>query len=374
MQETGEAAAAATAKVKENLKKHKKEILVGLIAGGSAAAATAAVASGVAIAQAFKHDDKCVPGEIAFQNHSYFVLDVFASWEQQDANCKKVGARIADITSAAENDFLISMLAREDGTRRHMWIGMNYVKWPGAGKPSFTNKHTCGTLDRMEDNVWPYLDCTSKLWTICKREHACRDAIQPSDATKTILAKVDAKAESITTTPLPLAYKVLARQSEGMLGNLGKKKLTVLILGTCACLVVSCFIFGCCALRWWKRNARTKVLSRPDLDDVEEESEPQYQFRSTSFEWLPAPVVPVMHRVQSFVPGLRTPASYAEVTPRLPSTAVVPLATGPRLPLATSSATPSVTLSVPASPTISVQSGSARYKNVHVGSSFSWRR
>ncbi|KAK7494843.1 hypothetical protein BaRGS_00013970, partial [Batillaria attramentaria] len=126
-------------------------------------------------------DGTCQTGWTIHGDSCYIYNSDPYSWFDSREACEAIGGHLVDITSAAENTFLVHMV-RGQG---HAWIGLEdiavegefvwshsrqpaeYTNW-GAAEPTNVGGHEDCALLRIADGHWQDIDCKSQFPSLCE--------------------------------------------------------------------------------------------------------------------------------------------------------------------------------------------------------------
>ncbi|XP_053376685.1 macrophage mannose receptor 1-like [Mercenaria mercenaria] len=131
--------------------------------------------------------EKCPTGWTSFGKSCYSISSSPASWFLGQTVCKKHGADLVEITSAAENAFLTGM--KSEVNVASAWIGLivegnariwvssryvaNFTNW-ASGQPSDSSLlEDC--IEMRDTGYWKDVDCEKKRKFICERSGSTTD-------------------------------------------------------------------------------------------------------------------------------------------------------------------------------------------------------
>ena len=125
----------------------------------------------------------CPSGFIEFNDHCYSFA-VVQKWQEGNSYCEKVGAKMASIHSAAENDFIFNQIMSRYGRARNVYLGLNDIK--NEGKFEWTDGTEVDYLNwnRGEPNGLPGENCAemltqhnAKVWNDISCSHTHKNII-----------------------------------------------------------------------------------------------------------------------------------------------------------------------------------------------------
>ena len=110
-----------------------------------------------------------------------------STWNQGEEECLKLCANLPVIKSAAENDFLLSLM---ENYSWHVWLGMesgngdNVFQWVDGtqvaggfsawahGEPNFPGAENCGQMytTGVNQGKWNNLACLSSSSLVCQKK------------------------------------------------------------------------------------------------------------------------------------------------------------------------------------------------------------
>ncbi|XP_037370305.1 C-type lectin domain family 4 member D [Talpa occidentalis] len=127
--------------------------------------------------------DCCPVSWRAFQSNCYFPLNDNKTWAESERDCMQMGAHLASVSTAAEQNFIIQFLDRRfpyflgltDVNRNGQWhwvdktpFNPHMVFWH-EGEPDNYPREDCVVLVNDQDRwAWKDFACNSKTSRICK--------------------------------------------------------------------------------------------------------------------------------------------------------------------------------------------------------------
>ena len=129
----------------------------------------------------------CPEGWVEHGTHCYLNIKKMSTWNQGEEECLKLCANLPVIKSAAENDFLLSLM---ENYSWHVWLGMesgngdNVFQWVDGtqvaggfsawaqGEPNFPGAENCGQMytTGVNKGKWNNLACLSSSSLVCQKK------------------------------------------------------------------------------------------------------------------------------------------------------------------------------------------------------------
>ena len=87
----------------------------------------------------------CPTGWMQFSSYCYFASTSTQTWQDAQTYCNDLGAELAKITSAEENDFVLALARRDAIAQGRVWIGLEWSStvegflWSDMSTPVYTN-------------------------------------------------------------------------------------------------------------------------------------------------------------------------------------------------------------------------------------------
>ena len=129
----------------------------------------------------------CPEDWVEHGTHCYLNIKRKSTWNQGEEECLKLCANLPVIKSAAENDFLLSLM---ENYSWHVWLGMesgngdNVFQWVDGtqvaggfsawaqGEPNFPGAENCGQMytTGVNQGKWNNLACLSSSSLVCQKK------------------------------------------------------------------------------------------------------------------------------------------------------------------------------------------------------------